>query len=380
MLAFNRRTKPARRTTAQRAAAWKPRLEALEERVLLSTYPTVILGDHPAAYYRLGEASGSTAVDSSGNAHTGTYLGGVTLGQPGALAGDSDTSVGFNGVDSIVDTNFQPDDPSFTIEAWVKPSAAIANQWLVAGRSSAVSLSYNAWDGRSQPVHATAGYAGISFFDGTYFDVTLSTATLPLNQWTYLAGTWDNSTKSLDLYINGVLNNAQSFPGKTSVVGPFGTSQVFQIGAFDETLHGGRPYKAQYFQGGIDEVAYYSYALTSAQVQAHYKAGTELPAIAATSLTWDTTQGGVDYGYTISNADLPQATTAALYWAPDNTFDATQDIRIDASVFTTATAAQPTPYGGNISAATIGTPRQAPASTNTSCLSSALTTRALNLT
>ncbi len=79
-----------------------------------------------------------------------------------------------------------------------------------------------------------------------------------------------------------------------------------------------------------------------------------LPDIAATSLTWDATQGGVDYGYTITNANLPQPTTAALYWAPTATFDSTQDTLIPGSVFTTATAAQTDPYTGNIGAATIG--------------------------
>ena len=85
---------------------------------------------------------------------------------------------------------------------------------------------------------------------------------------------------------------------------------------------------------------------------------TSNPIIAATSLTWDTTQGGVDYGYTISNADLPQPTTAALYWAPTATFDPTQDNLIPGSVFTTANAAQTDPYTGHIDAATIGTPPQ----------------------
>ena len=81
-----------------------------------------------------------------------------------------------------------------------------------------------------------------------------------------------------------------------------------------------------------------------------------LPIVAATSLTWDTTNGGVDYRYAISNANLPQATTAALYWAPSASFDPTQDTLISGSIFTTATAAQTAPYTGNIDAATIGTP------------------------
>ncbi len=273
MFSFLHPTKPVRKTSPQRPASCKLHLEAFEERCLLSTYSAVILGDQPAAYYRLGEVSGTTAFDSSGNNHTGSYLGGPALGQPGALAGDSDTSVGFNGVSSIVDTNYKPGDPSFTVEAWVRPTAAIAQQWVIAGRGGAGQLVYNAWDGFSQPVHATPGYAGISIFDGVAFDVTLSTATLPLNQWTYLAGTWNDSTKDLNLYVNGVLNHTSTFVGKTSVVGEPWTT--LQLGAFDETLHGGS-YKAQYFQGGIDEVAYYSSALTSAQVLQHYQAGTEL--------------------------------------------------------------------------------------------------------
>jgi hypothetical protein len=78
--------------------------------------------------------------------------------------------------------------------------------------------------------------------------------------------------------------------------------------------------------------------------------------IAAKSLTWDATQGGVDYAYTISGADLPQPTTAALYWAPTATFDPTLDAVIPDSVFTTATAAQSEPYMGNIDAESIDAP------------------------
>ena len=53
------------------------------------TYSQQVLADTPAAYWRLGEASGTTAADSSGANRTGRYLNTPTLGQPGALAGDS---------------------------------------------------------------------------------------------------------------------------------------------------------------------------------------------------------------------------------------------------------------------------------------------------
>src|SRR5215831_14920886 len=77
---------------------FRPEVEALEERNLLSAYSSAVLADHPVAYYRLGETSGTTAVDSSGNGSNGTYVGGVALGQPGALLpGDTDPAAGFNG-------------------------------------------------------------------------------------------------------------------------------------------------------------------------------------------------------------------------------------------------------------------------------------------
>jgi hypothetical protein len=43
------------------------------------------------------------------------------------------------------------------------------------------------------------------------------------------------------------------------------------------------------------------------------------PDIAPTSLTWNTAQGGVDFSYQVTGADLPKDTTAALYWASGTT-------------------------------------------------------------
>src|SRR6266566_750737 len=70
-----------------------------------SQYETTVLTDHPEVYYWLGESPGTAlAVDTSGNGHAGSYAGGVTLGLPGALAGDSDTSIAFDGTTGIVNS------------------------------------------------------------------------------------------------------------------------------------------------------------------------------------------------------------------------------------------------------------------------------------
>ena len=66
------------------------------------TYASEVLADTPLAYYRLGEASGTTLVDSSGNARDGTYAGSPTLGAASLLVSDpSNTAVSFDGVNDI---------------------------------------------------------------------------------------------------------------------------------------------------------------------------------------------------------------------------------------------------------------------------------------
>src|SRR2546422_11078822 len=58
------------------------------------SYRASVLADHPVAYWRLDEETGTGLVDASGNGNDGTYAGAVSLGQPGALASDGDTAVG----------------------------------------------------------------------------------------------------------------------------------------------------------------------------------------------------------------------------------------------------------------------------------------------
>jgi hypothetical protein len=47
--------------------------------------------------------------------------------------------------------------------------------------------------------------------------------------------------------------------------------------------------------------------------------------LAVTSLAFNAAQGGVDFGNTISGADLPKPTTVGLYWSADDYFDKGQD-------------------------------------------------------
>ena len=88
-----------------------------------AAYSNQVLADEPLAYWRLGEPSGTSAADASGNGNTGTYGGSPTLGATGALAGDTDTATSFDGVNdnvSVPNNAALNLNGSFSIEFWAK--------------------------------------------------------------------------------------------------------------------------------------------------------------------------------------------------------------------------------------------------------------------
>lgn len=56
------------------------------------SYAAQVLADTPLLYWRLGETSGSVAVDSSGNGRDGAYVGSPDIGKVGLIRGDTDLS------------------------------------------------------------------------------------------------------------------------------------------------------------------------------------------------------------------------------------------------------------------------------------------------
>jgi hypothetical protein len=90
----------------------------------VSRYASTVLADHPLGYWRLGESSGTTAFDSSGNGHNGTYVGGVTLGVPGLIGnGDPDTAASFSGSGHVDLGTLNLNLSTVTLEAWINPTS-----------------------------------------------------------------------------------------------------------------------------------------------------------------------------------------------------------------------------------------------------------------
>src|SRR4051812_18471162 len=97
------------------------------------SYSSTILSDSPAGYWRLGESIGTAAADASGNGRDGVYHNGPALGAAGAIAGDADTAVTFDGVDDHVAVPYLFNSANASWEAWIYLASAPANPAQIVG-------------------------------------------------------------------------------------------------------------------------------------------------------------------------------------------------------------------------------------------------------
>src|SRR5207249_9202817 len=107
--------------------------------------------------------------------------------------------------------------------------------------------------------HGTSGVGGLIKSGGTELVIGGSYVP-PLNQWTHLALTYDGT--SMKLYINGVLNDSAPKSGNID-----GDNVEFAIGGRAD------PNDHLFFTGKIDEVEVFDRALSQAEIQAIYNAG-----------------------------------------------------------------------------------------------------------
>jgi hypothetical protein len=267
-------------------------------------YPATVIADNPVAYWRLGEGSGPSALDSWG-LHNGSYTGKETFGRPGALVGDPNTSVDFSGDgSSLVKVPYSSDlngglDPngSWTVECWVNldlTAAAegfavpVASVDLTANRSGYFFLLQP--DGWQLRLGNTSGY--LPGWNGAAGSVG---GTPQTNTWYHLVGAYDGAAGNGFVYVNGVQVKSAAVSGLAQ-----NSAATFNIGDRGD----GAPWA-----GRIDEVAVYTGVLSPARVAAHFYAG-QPPKITVTRsgsnllLSWPV---GVGVLYQSSNADGPYA-------------------------------------------------------------------------
>jgi len=224
-------------------------------------YSATILADSPLGYWRLGESDpGMPAADATLNGNDATYIGGVTLGQPGAIMGDTDTAAAFDGSTAFVDipsTSGGTFDliANFSLEAWVINNGQ--NPAIHLGRilaNGGIGLRGYGWGILpNDEVRFTTW--GILDFDSTRTIVPQDGA------WHYLALTFDD-TATANFYLDGQLMDT-IVDSQTRLA----RSSEFHL-VIGDTPTG----LQEFFNGTIDEVAIYSYVLTADQIAAHFQA------------------------------------------------------------------------------------------------------------
>lgn len=237
-------------------------------------YQAVVLGAFsPAAYYKLGDATGTTAIaDSSGNGRTltiDTYgtsvFAALTYGaqQAGALTADTNTAYDFGRGEVL----FSGAGPSYsmphalTISAWVKLRSNIGtNPFLVVSQSTfrfAGELEFQlATDTNGNAVFTTSNLSSPAQITAT------SSAGIADDQWHHVVGTVDSAATTLTLYVDGI-----------QVASAAGSAMT---GSLAYIFVGGAPGVTNSVKGCdglIDEVTVHGSALTAANVWTLYRAG-----------------------------------------------------------------------------------------------------------
>jgi len=197
------------------------------------------------AHWRFDEGAGTTTADSSGNANTGTLGTGATW----TTAGEINDALNFNGtVNAYVQV---PDSPSLdpqgsqiSITAWFKAIDWNGNRRIVQ-------------KGASDNQYRLLAEGGVFKFD--LYGIGTVSITLPsVNVWHNAVGTYDGTT--MKLYIDGAL------AGSTTVATPGTALAVTNSPLMIGTKNPGSTTVGNYFNGAIDDVRVYNYALTASDV------------------------------------------------------------------------------------------------------------------
>ena len=231
-------------------------------------YPSTVLSDAPAGYWRLGEMPVTvpdtfqvTNSGSLGPAASGVFSGYVGRQEAGALVGSDDKAMRFWGnvaelssvtFGSAASFNFTGDGTAmpFTLEVWAKPlSTPSGSQRLIANGSSGQGYGFTLQGNNTLRITAF----GVADVTSDVYAPTFAS-----NQWYHLALVRSNAYAYF--YVNGArLGAPKALSNIKTTANPLTLAR---------TAAGAEP-----FTGVLDEPAVYTTNLMPAQIATHYYAG-----------------------------------------------------------------------------------------------------------
>ena len=224
--------------------------ESLEPRLLLAADPLGI-----SAGYAFNEVSGTTTADASANGITGTLVNGPTF----TTAGQYGNAVALDGINDYVNlgnpTALQLTG-SMTVSAWINASSfPVDDAAIVSKRSSGQIVGFQL-DTTVDRGTRTIGFKLTNSSGGQM--IRYGATTLQPNTWYYVTGVYNASSQTIDVYLNGQLDNGVLQ----------GTVTASQQNSTANVTIGRRAGSTGFeFSGRIDDVRIANHALTQDQIQ-----------------------------------------------------------------------------------------------------------------
>jgi hypothetical protein len=217
----------------------------LDERISIASFTA------PMAYYKLDESSGLVAVEEISSGNNGTTGAGVTVNQTGMFG----TGYAFNGANNsriTVPNNsvFEFAAENFTVRAWIYPTNLTlqTQNGIVGGQDNCMTIFID-------------NNRKLVLGKNNYNNATPSTMAVTLNQWNYIAVSYNQTTNTVLYCVNGDVQTLTNY------------STEFTAGAYSNLI--GQMYNnVQKFIGTIDEIAYFNSALSSSDLTVDYNYGT----------------------------------------------------------------------------------------------------------
>jgi glucose/arabinose dehydrogenase len=205
-----------------------------------------------AAGYAFDEGAGTTAADASGHGLTGA----LTFG-PTWTVGKYGTAVNLDGSDDYVNVGNSPAlqiGGSMTISAWIYAGEFPADDAAIVSKRSATTIGYQL----DTTVDRGPRTVGFKLTTNSGGEMSRYGATvLQTNSWYHVAGVYNASARTLDVYVSGQLDNG-------ALVGTVTSSQQNSTA----NVNIGRRASGGYqFNGRIDDVRVYDRVLSQAEIQ-----------------------------------------------------------------------------------------------------------------
>lgn len=221
----------------------------------------------PIGHWKMDECQGTIINDSSGLGNTGTLVIGAggsqssvgTCQSSGAWyngrTGKINSAMSFDGTDDYINCGTNPNyimgNRNHTLSAWVYPKAVISdyNYIFATGNDS----------GGEQSGVGIRSTSKIFLSSYSSSIVTTDYALPSINKWYHILMSYNGDTDTASFYVNGVFVESESITLNTTV-------GKCRIGTHTAN-------NASFFNGLIDDVRIYNYALTAEQVKSVYNGG-----------------------------------------------------------------------------------------------------------